>query len=289
MGSNILTTFLFILGLATLVCAFIPLIKLILRTRLTEGRALEVELNNIYMRCQNNLFIGELVLKEIGGLESTEADRIANLMKDVISARYKNISNSNMPAFLTENYPDLRNLAISYDRLAGEIIKRRDAFLTSQDQLAFKIEAFEKWRTATVRAWFFAKDYPDDNLKAIINGRVIATGNAALQKMQQLISSEETNSTYNSGLYQLNYNTQNHAAVTPHSQPQFKSHTKPFTTTQKTPTSTLKPQNSVVTKSDIPAWVQGAIDDRVKSSTVNKNDICPCGSRKKYKNCCGGT
>ena len=286
MGGGAFTVFLIIVGVAALICVSVPLIKLILRTRFSEGRALEAELNNLYLRCQNNLFISELVLKEIGDLESTEADRVADLMRNVVTARYQNISGGNMPAFLTENYPDLRNLGVSYERLASEIIKRRDEFRNYQEQLAFKIEAFEKWRTATVRAWIFARDFPDGNLKAIINGTVIATGKAALQKMQQLISSGQVNAVYHTGIYSGNNVKSKSPVAATHSAPVHHSPPKPPTEPKAAkPAPTI--QSATSTSAGTAQWVAAAAADMRIKRGIGRNDPCPCGSGKKYKKCCG--
>ncbi len=192
---------LIVLILVLVIAACVGIARIIIRTRLHEGRAMEAELNALYIKCQNYLFSSDLILKEMGNLEATEAERITTVMTDVITARYMNIQNSNMPMFLRESYPDLRGLGISYDRLAELIVSRRQGFQNYQEQLADKITVFEKWRTATLRAILIAKDFPDDKLEAIINGNVVATGNMALQKMKQLISDKETNATYHSGLY----------------------------------------------------------------------------------------
>ncbi len=182
--------------------AIVLAMKLWITTRVNEGRALEQELNALYMKCQNYLFSSELILKEISGLESGEADRVAQILSQVIQARNANVGVSNLPIFLYENYPDLRNLGIPYDHLASQIISRREGFQRYQEQLADKISEFEKWRTATLRGILFAQDFPDDKLEAVINGEVVAVGSAALGKMKQLISNQATNAAYHSGLYE---------------------------------------------------------------------------------------
>jgi hypothetical protein len=184
-----------------LISTAVLIVHLIIRTRLYEGRTMEADLSALYVKCQNYLFSSELILQEIGGLEFAEAERIAALMTDVITARYRNIQNSNMPMFLRENYPDLRNLGVSFDRLADQIVSRRQGFQNYQEQLANRIAEFEKWRTATLRGIFIAKDFPDDKLEAVINGAVVAKAEAALAKMKQLVSNQETNAAYGSGLY----------------------------------------------------------------------------------------
>ena len=45
-------------------------------------------------------------------------------------------------------------------------------------------------------------------------------------------------------------------------------------------------------KNDIPMWIYNGytkreFNNRPKKVKIGRNDPCPCGSGKKYKNCCG--
>ncbi|MDR1801629.1 MAG: hypothetical protein LBQ95_07320 [Lachnospiraceae bacterium] len=198
---NVFKPLILILIPVCLVTVLLIIVSLIIKTRL-QGRRMEVELNAHYVRCQSCLFLGDVILKELRSVERAEAGFISNIMGEVTSGRYKNISDSRMPMFLRENYPDLQNLGVSYDNLASHIVTRRLEFRQYQEELSRKVEEFEKWRVATLLGIVLAKDFPDDKLEAVINGNTVARGAAALQKMKQLISDRGTNKAFYTGIYE---------------------------------------------------------------------------------------
>ena len=169
-----------------------------------EGKKLEAGLNTVFLEAQNYLSHSVILISEMLQINKRESETLERTLSDAISGRYRNSTGSRdaLMSFLQENYPDLHSFSASFNRIDSAVSSSRSAFTQIQNRLLSELKTFEQWRTGTFMSrMFVGKKFPDGDLIARAGGRRYI-GKEALEKMYQIIQTEDGIEAYNRGTYE---------------------------------------------------------------------------------------
>jgi len=169
-----------------------------------EGIDWEVrQLNPQYVDNQNYLSAFISGFYEQIGVAQTQTSALDTVLTDAVKGRYDEGgfgSGSSLFNAIAENYPDLTQLAANWGKIQDYITAQRAGYRDMQSKLLDMLGGYDNWRlngfvhSAVVRMLGF----PSMELKARI-GENIIYGQAAEDKMWQIVLTQAALDAYNSG------------------------------------------------------------------------------------------
>ena len=165
----------------------------------------ETRLGAQYNDCQNNLDNFVKGIKESLGVADRATSALDKVLTNVVKGRYETGSTANPSggsAFsaMIEAYPDLSGVSINYANVQKAIFAGRDGFKNCQTALLDKIRDYKAWKDSGLIASKINSmvGAPSDNLEARI-GPDVVYGKSALDRIQRLVLSGDTNDAYTTG------------------------------------------------------------------------------------------
>jgi len=171
----------------------------------TTGVAKEAALSAEYQSSQLELDTYVKKIKESVGIANLKSDKLDQILKDAVSGRYadKDMKPGQGGAFFSaikEAYPDIKGQLDVYDRIIDQVSAGREAFKNKQNELRDQIRNYEVWKNSGLvqSRIIAAMGYPSNNLEACI-GKDCIHGPDALARMKVLVTSSETNQSFQTG------------------------------------------------------------------------------------------
>jgi hypothetical protein len=169
----------------------------------TQNIGFETTLSAQYLSNQN--YLSEYVsgFYETLGVANIKSDKMDKILTDAVKGRYGEKGFSSDGAFFSaikEAYPDITGLNI-YDKIIDYVKSRRAGYRDIQDKLLDMLATYDRWRKeGWVQSYIVANviGAPTEDLKARV-GTEITTGKAALDKMYQIVLTEQAVDAYSTG------------------------------------------------------------------------------------------
>lgn len=167
----------------------------------------EGKLNTQYKVNQNSLSTYALKFNDTLGLADREAEKVSTILVDAISGRYSETDllspSEEGPLFaaVQEAYPDTSDVSEAYRLVQEAALSGREEYAQEQDKLSTMISDYKVWKDSGLlrsQVVSFA-GFPSDNLQARVGDKVYK-GADALEKMDQLVQTEESIEAYDSGI-----------------------------------------------------------------------------------------
>jgi hypothetical protein len=164
----------------------------------SEGASLEASLTRQYSEDQNEYSNYGASIVESLGVADTKMDKVKELVVAYVSGRKSEKSGSLLTA-VSEAVPDLGSAAI-YDKIVDAIVAGREHFRAQQTKMLSQIQTYEVWLNSGLIQPKFIRlvGYPSNNLRATI-GSESYTGQEALRKMREIITTAQSQRTFQTG------------------------------------------------------------------------------------------
>lgn len=167
----------------------------------------EGKLNAQYKVNQNSLSTYALKFNDSLGLADREAEKVGTILVDAISGRYNEndllSSSEEGPLFaaVQEAYPDTSDVSEAYRLVQEAALSGREEYAQEQDRLTNMISGYNVWKDSGLLKSQVVKlaGFPSDRLQARV-GDTVYKGTAALEKMDQLVQTEESIEAYDTGI-----------------------------------------------------------------------------------------
>ncbi|HEY9784812.1 MAG TPA: hypothetical protein V6D17_05370 [Candidatus Obscuribacterales bacterium] len=171
-----------------------------------EGRAQELAMSAHWKNMQTRYGQFRMGMADKLNIAREKRDAINKIIVDAVSGRYDGANQSGkvneqaVISAIVEAYPDLKGLDI-YDQLIKDIQAGREAFAKDQEHMQDMVRSYNDWRSTgsllhpTFVEW---AGFPSDMLEARVGDRIYR-GEAALEKMSNIIVGKDTEQIFDSG------------------------------------------------------------------------------------------
>jgi len=169
-----------------------------------DGIAMEQQMAKEYEDNQNFLSSYVSSIYEQLGLANRKSAVLDTILTNAVKGRYGDNGfkpNGAMFSAIAEAYPDLtKNLDI-FDKIADHVSAGREEFRGRQSKLLDETRAYRTWLQQGIFQHMVISyiGFPTDNLQARVGGKIVAEGSPALNKIEDIVITNSTDSAFTSG------------------------------------------------------------------------------------------
>lgn len=168
-----------------------------------EGIVREKALNAQYLDNQNYLSAYISGFYEQVGLVNAQSEMLDKILVDAVKGRYDDEgfgANGALFAAIAEAYPNTDELMKSWNGIQDYIRAQREGYRNQQSKLLDMLREYDTWRETDIirSAVVRMLGFPSNGLEARV-GEMVYQGEAARQKMYQIILTGKAIEAYNSG------------------------------------------------------------------------------------------
>ncbi|MBM4402717.1 MAG: hypothetical protein FJ044_05750, partial [Candidatus Cloacimonetes bacterium] len=171
-----------------------------------SGIAYERQLTSQYLDNQNDLSAYVSGFYEQVGVAQAQSDVLDSVLLDAVKGRYDKggfAANSPMFAAIAEAYPEagLAELMANWGKIQDYISAGREGYRATQSKLLDQLRTYDTWRrTGIFRSTVVRMlGFPSNDLEARV-GEMVFTGEAARNKMYQIVLTSEAIEAYEKGI-----------------------------------------------------------------------------------------